>query len=196
MYGTGATGLQLIDPKTSAIVCDKDNLSIKFISDVNSEFKTTISGSAEYSNELKGFGINQNKMFKREEAIKLIRFNRLCFVNYQEQDNLLKALQTMKVGVTKDVNASSDNRGNYSGGISKVLSSGIPENFNLNIPIFKGEDKSSFTVDICMDESDGGGLRIWFESVELKELIDKKKDDLFNSELDKIKDLNIYTLFK
>lgn len=173
---------QFVCPESTVVICDKENLSIKLLTDPNDEYAAEITGNAEFSKELKEFGINQTKFFNREQLIKIIRYSRRFFPNRAENESLLNAYQNFTAQVNKNIQQNSDLRGNKDNKFQKSVNTTLPENFVIEIPIFKGEKPVSFPVEICMEDYDSG-LRFWFESVELDELIASKTDELFEREL-------------
>lgn len=178
----GASGFQFVSPERTIVLCDKENLTIQLLTDPNDEDAAVITGKAEFSKELKEFGINQNKFFSREQLIKIIRYNRRFFPNKMENADLLSAYQNFTASVNKNIQEESDLRGNRNNQFQKKVNTSLPENFVIEIPIFKGEKAVSFPVEICMEDYDSG-IRFWFESVDLAELISEKTDELFDREL-------------
>lgn len=177
-----ANEFQEILTENAIVTCDYDNLTIKLETNPNDQYSTIVTGKAEYSNELKEFGVNQGKFFSRETLIKILRYNRRFFPNKEENAKLLSSYQNFTASVKKDISDNSDMRGNAARSFTKQIKTDIAESFVLEIPIFKGESPVSFPVEICIEENDSG-VRFWFESVELAELLEIKKDDLFKREL-------------
>lgn len=173
---------QKILTENAIVTCDFDNLTIKLETNPNDVNATVVIGKAEYSNELKEFGVNQNKFFSREALIKILRYNRRFFPNKEENAKLLSSYQSFAATVNKNIAENSDMRGNSSKFHGKQITTDIAESFVLEIPIFKGERPVSFPVEICIEDNDSG-VRFWFESVELAELMEIKKEELFNREL-------------
>ncbi|MDV4025576.1 hypothetical protein CMT52_14670 [Elizabethkingia anophelis] len=185
-----ANRLQEIRPENAIVICDYDNLTIQLQTNPNDTFSTIITGKAEYSKEYKDFGINQSKFFNREQLIKLFRFNRRYFPNKEENANLLGAYQNFTASVNKNIADNSDLRGNKISHLQKTVRTDLPESFVVEIPVFKGEAPVSFPVEICIEDNDSG-VRFWFESVELDELIQEKKEYMFSRELSECQDLAI-----
>ena len=185
-----ADHLQRIDQKSAVVICNAEKLTISFLADPNDQFATEVNGKAEFSKELELFGINQNKFFNREQLIKLFRFNRRFFPNKEENAKILQSYQNFKASVNKEIGANSDQRGNVQSHLSKAVKTDLPENFVIAIPIFKGEEVNTFPVEICIEENDSG-VRFWFESIELAELLELKKEQLFARELEFCKDLAV-----
>ncbi len=177
-----ANGFQEILTENAIVTCDFDNLWIKLETNPNDIYATEVIGKADYSNELKEFGVNQGKFFNRESLIKILRYNRRFFPNKEENAKLLSSYQNFTATVNKNISENSDLRGNATKFHGKQIKTDIAESFVLEIPIFKGEKPVSFPVEICIEENDSG-VRFWFESVELAELLEIKKEELFNREL-------------
>lgn len=178
-----ASDFQAVSPEKTVVLCDKESLTIELLTDPNDPNATEVKGKAEFSKELQTFGINEARYFSREQLIKLIRFNRRFFQNKEENANLLSAYQNFTASVNKNIQEESDLRGNKNNQFQKKVNTSLPESFVLEVPIFKGERPVSFPVEICMEDYDSG-IRFWFESIDLAELIAIKTDELFERELD------------
>lgn len=174
--------LQKVDKSKAVVIVDKENMKILLKLDPQNFYGTTVTGSLELSQELKVWSINQSKTFKREELVQLIKFNRLSFDNPEQHDKVLKAYMAFEAKTDSELKASNDTRGNKAASISKNVSTNIPTEFILLIPVFKGKEVMRFRVEICLDVTDGGA-RFWFESTELHELINTNRDIIFNEEL-------------
>lgn len=175
-------GLQFVDETKVIVLVDKKAMHITLMLDPENVFGTMIKGSLELSDELKVWSINQSKTWKREELVNLIKFNRLSFDDNDKHAALLKAYMAFEAKAAIDSKAASDTRGNKANSFSKEVSTNLPTEFILLIPIFKGKEAQRFRVEICLDLTDGGA-RFWFESTELHELIETTKEIIFNEEL-------------
>lgn len=173
---------QNVDKSRAVITVDKDAMTILLELDPEDPFGATVLGTLELSSELKIFHINQSKTFKREELVQLLRFNRLAFDNKEQHEKLLQSYMAFSATANADLTASGDNRGNKGSSYKKGVSTNIPTEFTLLIPVFKGKKPVRFRVEICIDVTDGGA-RFWFESTELYELIETEKEIIFNEEL-------------
>lgn len=174
--------LQKVDKNRAIVIVDRAAMTILLMLDPEDTFGTEIKGSLEFSDELKVFHINQNKTFTRDELVKIIRFNKLAFDNSDKHAELLKAYQAFEASAKTDLQQGSDTRGNKANSFAKAVTTNIPTEFILLIPVFKGKSPYRFRVEICLDVTDGGA-RFWFESVELNELIQTSRDIIINEEL-------------
>jgi hypothetical protein len=61
----------------------------------------------------------------------------------------------------------------------------VPELISLTLPVFKGYPAVKFAVEICLDVTDSDA-HFWLESVELADLMEKQRDELMQTEIDKM----------
>lgn len=182
--------LQKVDQSKVIVIVDKEQMYIQLQLDPQNEFGSVVKGVLELSPELEKFHINEAKTYKREELVQLIRFNRLAFDNKEQHEKVLNAYMAFEAKTSGEIGASNDTRGNRDASFKKVVSTNIPTEFTLLIPIFKGKEPLRFRVEICLDVTDGGA-RFWFESTELHELIETHREIIFNEELKNCSDFVI-----
>lgn len=175
-------GLQYINPNRALVTVDKSTLSIKLELDPENEYGTEVTAKLAYTPELEQFFINKNKLFNREELIKLIRFNKIWFADAEAHDKLLKAYQAFTATVNANIGKTSDTRGNVDNSYKKTVETNVPDSFVLNIPIFKGQDKRRFRVEVAIDSTDAS-TKFWMESVELNEIVQIETDAIISEEL-------------
>lgn len=178
----GGFGTQEVDKTKIVVVVNKKERSIKMQLDPENYYGATITGTLELSDELKKFTINEPQTYNREQLVKFIRFNRRFFENPDKHQTVLDSYQSFNVQAHLELTQNSDQRGNKTNLVTKKVTTGLPEDFILFIPIFKGQQKETFRVEICLDVTDGGA-KFWFESVELAELIEARQDEIFTEQL-------------
>lgn len=180
-------GLQTINPDRALVTVDKENLSIRLELDPEYEYGTVVTAQLAFTPELEQFCINKNKLFNREELIKLIRFNKIWFADAEAHDKLLKAYQAFTATVNANIGKTSDTRGNVDNSYKKTVETNVPDSFVLNIPIFKGQEKRKFRVEIAIDSTDAN-TRFWFESIDLNDIIQIESEAILKSELESCSD--------
>jgi hypothetical protein len=178
----GGHGLQEIFPDKAVVIVDKKEMSIQLFVDPENFHGAKVKGTLQLSDELQVWGINSTQTFTREALVKLIRFNKLHFDNKDKHEELLKAYQALNVQAIISSQQESDQRGNKKNNFEKNVTTNVPTEFILSIPIFKGQEVRTFRAEICLDVTDGGA-RFWFESVELHELIETLRDIIMNEQL-------------
>lgn len=184
----GDAGLQTINADRVLVTVDKEKLSILMQLDPENEYGTEVTAKLEMEPELLKFGIETGRKFTQQELIKLLKYGKRWFYDPAEQQKLLLAYMKLDVKVTADLtNDAPDGRGNRSNTFSKQVTSNIPADFIMSIPIFKGQDYKKFRVEICLDSTDGS-TKFWLESVELMELIQIESENILKKELESCAD--------
>lgn len=174
--------LQKVDPKSALITVDEEKMTILLQLDPENHYGTEVLGSLEFTKYLDQFHINEPVLHKREELVKILRFSKELFADKDKYEDLLKAYQTFDFKAAIESQIDSDTRGNKSAGFKKELKTNLPADFILTLPIFKGQDNETFRVEICYDSTEST-IRFWFESVELAQLIDQRKIEIFTEQL-------------
>ncbi len=180
-------GFQWINPDRAIVEVDKEKMEIALHLDPEEYYGPVISGSLSTAPELEQFFINKNKLFNREELIKLIRFSKIWFADAEAHDKLLKAYQAFTATVNANIGKTSDTRGNVDSSYKKTVETNVPDSFVLNIPIFKGMDKRRFRVEIAIDSTDAS-TKFWFESIELNDIIQVESQAILEKELESCSD--------
>ena len=181
-------GRQGINPDRTVVTVDKSNFSITLELDPEDFYGTVVTGRLEIEPELIKFSIETTKKFTQQELIKLLRYGKRWFADPAAHETLLLAYMKLDVKVTADLkNDAPDNRGNRSNSFEKKVTSNIPEDFILSIPIFKGQEPKRFRVEIAMDSTDGS-VKFWLESVELAELIQIEAEKILTEQLKSCED--------
>lgn len=181
------SGIQKVDKTKALILVDRKAGIIGLFVDPENHYGPEITAKLEESDELAVWNINRSKTYTREELVKLLRFNKLHFDNVDKHTQVLEAYQKFNASTKSEMEASSDQRGNKAAAYKKEVTSNIPTEFILKIPIFKWEEEKRFRVEIAMDNTESS-WRFWFESVELHEMLQTEKDRIFNQELEDFKD--------
>lgn len=179
---------QLPSKKETIIIVDEDAGTIILNLSPNNPRTTIIAGALELNEDLKAFGINDNKMYTRESLVKFLRFNKRHFRDADVYQNLLESLQKLSLKANVQIEASSDNRGNKQGLFDKKLDTEkIPALFALKMPVYKGFPPLEFMVEVCINQTEGS-VAFWFESPACAELIDTVKLEILDSEVKEFKD--------
>lgn len=180
--------LQEIDPDRAIVTVDKGNLSIKLELDPENFYGTEVTAKLEMEPELLKFGIESGRKFSQQELIKLLKYGKRWFADFAAHETLLLAYMKLDVKVTADLtNNAPDGRGNRSNSFEKKVTSNVPEDFILLIPIFKCQEPKKFRVEICLDSTDGS-TKFWLESIELAELIQIESETILCKELESCAD--------
>lgn len=177
-----ALGLQYINADRAIITVDKEKFEILLELDPENPRGASVKGKLSLAPELLKFCINTGKGFTREELVKLIRFNKMWFSNREQADGLEKAYMAFSAEINANIGKESDTRGNVNNSYKKTVTTNIPESFILNVPVFKGQERRQFRVDIVIETTDAS-TRFYLESVELHDLITIESEKILNDQL-------------
>lgn len=182
--------LQKVDIKNAVLVVDEDKMTINLSLDPENIYGTEITSKLEFTEYLESFHINQSKQYSRTEVVTLLKFSRLLFRDQEEYTKVLGAFQRFDMKAFIEATAEHDDRGNRAGSSKKEVKTNLPESFILRLPIFKGQKPEDFKVDICL-ETINNLVTFWFESAQLNELIDQRKIEIFQEQLQEFQDFVI-----
>ena len=179
-----AHSLQVVDASKAIVEVDKQAGTIKLLLDPENHYGATVLGKMEIEPELAAFCINKNKIWKRKELLDFIKFQPMHFSERSIYTAVVQALTHMKVKTAAEMESNNDNRGNRTQTSNRAVvdDNGFPKTFVLEMPVYKGGDKSKFTVDMLYEPGDTDVV-LWLESVELKEALDAQMEAVLKKEL-------------
>lgn len=177
---------RVLDGMTNHILLNKERGSITLIVNEHDQYGNTaeIVGSIRESKELGIWGINKDTEYNTFELADKIKMNRHHFVSQELAMKLVTELKAFKGKVDKGIELANNNRGNNKIVVDQVMTSNIPEKFDLQIPIFAGEKSVKVQVEIYIDHNT---LRCSLVSSQLEEMINTETERILNDQLDKIK---------
>lgn len=189
--GEKGKGLQEVDKEKAVVIVNDKLMKIELFLDPENHFNTQVTAALELTEELKAFQINIGKQWTREELVKHIRLNRRFFPDPIKHEELLFAWMKLNLSINSELKNESDNRGNKEQYFKKKINSeGIPTEFTLRMPIFRGQEERDFKVQIFLEATDAS-VRFEFESVDLIELVDRDMKELFQEQLEYCQDFVI-----
>lgn len=150
----------------------------------------TIMGTLRKSDELLIFKINSDIRYTHKDLAKLLKMNRIHFLDRDENFKVVTAIETLKLKVSTAIENGNDLKGNKKTLFERQVEHEMQLQFKLNVPIYQGQESMSFVVDICFDVTDGSTL-FWLESVDLKELQDALRTEILAREIAKLEGLTI-----
>lgn len=171
------------DLKNCHILVGRDEMGIKLIIDEHNHFADNIGGKLILSEEFKRFGINEGKYITGMELSNLIRMNRTCFESKNAAMELVTIMRNFKAKVLNEIENSDDKKGNVLQVRRQTVEGNQPPSFDLCIPIFKGQPKQKFTVEIDIDPDT---LQATLVSPDAQDMIVEQRDKLMDDVLDAI----------
>ena len=176
----------VLNPKQCHVQVNRSDMAINLNINERDSFSDCITGKLLLSDEYLRFGINEGKYVTGLELSDLIRMNRSCFESKQKAMELLTIMRNFKAKVTTQIEASDDKKGNRTALVRQVVEGNQPPSFELVIPIFKGQPKQTFTVEIDIDPDT---LQATLVSPDAQDMIVENRDRLIDDVLSKIADL-------
>jgi len=171
------------------IVVNRNNMKIVLFFDLTPGYHIAdiIEGQLSYHPDFKKWGINEGKGWDNDELAEFIKMNRSCFKSKADAMKLSGELKNLKIKVDKEVEASSDNRGNVKVlAAQTVINSSIPKSFLLNVPVFKGQDKQEFEVEVYVNPNN---FQVTLVSPDANDIKDAVRDNIINEEIEKIEQI-------
>jgi len=175
------------DPLQSHIKIAKDKGEIVLhVQDTDPYTEHIIRGELKRDSILEQFQINTNTRWTVAEFLKFIKTMRFYFADRAAQGALVSALQKWSIAVERVITEFNDNKGNSDFRLETKVRAveGLINNFDLNIPIFQGYEKSKFTVEIGLDPKNTA-VMLYLISDDLIELEIGQREKLIESELAK-----------
>ena len=159
---------------------------IKLVCNERSNFGTTITGTIEVFSDLTAFKINQpGSTWHPKELATFLKMHRI-YCDKEQNVKIIANLKKFKAQVTQKIEDYDNDRGTQKKVFEQDIKTEMEMTFDLTIPLFKGGDNEKFKVEICYDVS-SNGIVYWFESPDLKELIDRQRLTMMEKELSKFR---------
>nr|WP_320022065.1 hypothetical protein [uncultured Draconibacterium sp.] len=178
----------MIEQHEAHVVINREKMTICLvINEINPLLKGDVQGKLELHPDFKQWEINTGGSWDHEELAEFIKMNRSCFAEKKEAMKLSAGLKNLRVNVEKEVEKQNDNRGNYRAmAVQKVKEMSIPAEFSLQVPIFKGQSKISFNVEIYIDPHN---YKISLVSPDANDAVADVRDNIIDEQKQKIIDL-------
>lgn len=148
---------------------------------IREQFKSgiTVTGSVIPGSRIEKFGINKEQFYSLESFAKLVRMNRMAFVN-ADNSVILAGIDKFNAERRISIKNENDRRGNVDVSLKATCQQAIEQSFYLVLPVYEGCDPQTVKVDVFVDVSDAG-VKIWLESVELEEIREITKENLIRN---------------
>lgn len=173
-----------IDQLKSHILIDREKRSISLKVDENNFYQTAVTGSLEVHPDFNKIGINDGEYLTNFEMADLFKMNRSLFENKNVAMKLVTELQRFKAKVDKEIEQADNNRGDKKLLLAQTVESNLPEKFKLSIPLFKGQKKQTFEVEVYIRASD---LCCTLISPEANDFMQEMIDTVIDKQVEEIK---------
>lgn len=175
--------IETIEQLKAHVIVNREKLSISLKIEDKNHFSDTITGKAELHPAFVKFSINTNTYRTPKELAQLFKMNRSFFENKSEAMMLVSELQNFKAKIDGEVEKADDNRGNRKLLVQQAVNSNVPDNFKVNVPIFKGGKPETIEVEIYIEADD---LTCCLISPQANERVEELRDSMIDAELSKI----------
>jgi len=173
----------IINPKKCNVIYSYRDLFIKLTVNEDNHYASIIEGKAVLNPDLTKFGINSTKTWTKTELKQFLKMNRAFFKDLDSNLKMVLNLEKFSASIQGQIDEHKDNRGNSKNNVEVKVDTNLDMNFTLQIPIFIGQETTSFQVEICFDVRDNG-ITIWLESPELQEAIIKQREVLIDKNIE------------
>lgn len=171
--------LGLITQNLSHILVDRNALTITLDVHEKDCFGEVVRGKLEYHPMFLLFGVNSGKYLTNVQMAQLFKMNRTAFENQSVAMALVTDLQKFQAHVAKEIEKHNDNKGNVRDLRAQIVTSNLPDAFNLVMPVFKGTRKHTFEVEVYINPDD---FTCTLVSPTANDLVEQMRD----SEIDKV----------
>ncbi len=141
--------IDTIEQKKAVIRVDRDEMTINLTVNERDYYSmVNIKGSIQLTDVYKKFGINDPSVsWEPAKLGQFIRLNRAAFDNKEESMKLVSLLKNFKANTQAEIARQKDPSGSVASVYRMAMESNLPQSFTINIPIFKGTEKTSITVE-------------------------------------------------
>ncbi len=174
----------------ACVFVDRENYKITLvINETNPYLRGEIVGKAELSELFQNFGINNPQVgWTPAKLGQFIRLNRAAFEDKEVCMKLVSALKNFKANAQSQIEKQHDPSGSRAEVYRQTVESNLPKSFTVNIPIFKGPEKTTFDVEFDHYLTDGE-VFLQLVSPGAKELTDQWRDNAIDKVLNGIREV-------
>lgn len=172
----------------SYLLIDRDKMDIVFVEFAGRDYESKYTGKLSFDPDFLNFGINNMEVsYTTIKLAEKIKMNRSFFENRSDAMRLVSELLNFEAKVNKEVEAKADERANRRVLLAQTVTTNLPENFKLKIPIFKGEPAQVVDIEIGIDPID---LSCRLISPEVNDFINDTKNSILDEQKTKIAELH------
>jgi hypothetical protein len=147
-----------------------------------------IKGEIKLSKDYLSLGLNNPEVsYSPVQLSQKLKMMRSFFPNKSEYNMIVSTLRNLKASISKKVEDLNDQRGNTTKLFEQTVESNMPEQFELELALIKGEPNFKFFVSIIL-EADGSDINCFLESIDANDIIDVISSRRIDEEIEKIKD--------
>lgn len=148
----------------------------------------TIKGQLTRNPKIADLKINVTSPYRNaNELAQKLKFNKVYFQDAASCEKIVQNLMRFTLNAEKEIKAWNDERGGVTESFVMKNESNVDLFFNLAFPVFIGQPKKPFRVDIRYDVREKG-IDLYLESTELEELLVNDAQLIIDAELKRLPD--------
>ncbi len=168
-------------------VVDRESLSIGLVVDeTDARNKRTIVGKAELSDVFSYFRINDNEGWEPSKLGQFIRLHRSFFDDKKVAAELVAKLKKFSASVKSKLDKAQDRNGSMQVAYEQEVTSNLPTDFKVCLPIFKGKEKQLIEVEVD-HYIQGAECYLQLFSPDALDIIENTTDSILNKEVERLR---------
>ena len=185
----------------SYCIADTETGKLKLVVNEQDPFGNyEIKGEIKQSDVFKEIGINTTKRYNPINLANKFRLMRSYFVSHEAHATLCANLKNIKTKVNANVEAKVSDNGDRRLLFEQEVDSNMPESFEMNLPIIKGEKKQKVLVNVILTsagipEVDGGDIKCFLVSEDAQDFLIERTESLIEKEV-KLIEKDVLVIYK
>lgn len=171
-----------IDQKRCHVIVNREYMAISLITDEKNQERTRVDGSLQIDPIFEEFGINSPKTWTPAKLAEFFKMNRAYFPDKGVNMTLVSTLKNFVAKVNANLEKKLDQNGSKAEVFQQEVDSNLPDVFDLNIPVFKGEPRRNIQVEVYASV-EGQSVYLSLVSPDAKEFITNQRDESINKVL-------------
>lgn len=172
-----------INVSDSFIKVDRTNATIELTENASNYYANFIKSALKIDPIISKLGINNEKYIPAAKLADLLKMNRYYFASQTDGMQLISELKNITAKVDKEIEKSSNDRGNRTDKVMQVCKTNVREKFVFNIPTFKGSEPQFCEVELYFEPEK---LEVQLVSPELNEMLVDGINKAIDDEIDLI----------
>lgn len=173
--------------KEMYVVVDREGMSIGLVvNETDARDKRKIIGKAELSEVFSAFRINDNEGWEPSKLGQFIRLHRSFFDDKKVAAELVAKLKKFSASVKSKLDKAQDRNGSMQVAYEQEVTSNLPTDFKVSLPIFKGKEKQLIEVEVD-HYIQGAECYLQLFSPDALDIIENTTDSILNKEVERLK---------
>lgn len=182
--------------ETDHVIFNNTEMTIAFVYNERMPEGGAVMGALKYNPDLLAIlNLNMMNQYTPKELGALLKRNRVFFTDRDENSKMVTLLNNFTANVQSEIEANQDTRGNKKASFEKKVTTNMPAEFKLTMPIYVGFAPKTFRVEICFDTTEST-VRCWMESPELHEISITERDRIITEQLKPFRDAGLAVIEK